>query len=513
MTSSPPRLSAPTLARRLPPAPAGPAAYRGLAGRIAGAVRDGRIGVGVGLPSERSLADALGLSRTTVAAAYALLRSEGWLISRRGSGSRVQIPRPATAGAAGSSEIRTAEPVGGAIFGLRPVTGSVDPDLIDLTVASLPAPAGPLTAALQTAAVELAGHLDTDGYLPFGLPALRAIVAERYTAAGLPTTPEQILITNGAQHSFTLALGELSAPGDRVLVECPTYPVALDAIRAGRRIPTPLPISAIEHADDRAAAGIAPAEAWDLELLDTTLRQSGPRLAYLMPDFQNPTGAVMTAAARERVVAAARRSGTVLVVDESFRDVPFPGEQALPPHAAAFDDGTRVVTIGSVSKSIWGALRIGWVRAAPTLIGRLAAARSLGDMAGPLLEQLVVAAVLADPDAALAEQRGRLAAGCSALLAALADHLPAWLPTRPRGGCSVWVRLPHPIATELARVAPTAGVRIVPGPRFGPDGTMDSYLRLPYTAPPEVLAVATARLAAALELLGSPAAALPGWLA
>jgi DNA-binding transcriptional MocR family regulator len=499
MTATPPRLSASALARRLPPAPPGPAAYRGLAARIAGAVLDGRIGVGVGLPSERALAETVGLSRTTVAAAYTLLRTEGWLVSRRGSGSRVRIPRSESA-----PPLET-----GAIFGLRPAPGPSGADLIDLTVASLPAPAEPLAAAVAVAAAELTGHLDTDGYLPFGLPALRAVVAERYTADGLPTTPDQVLITNGAQHSFTLALGELSAPGDRVLVECPTYPVALDAIRAARRIAAPVPVSAPEHADDRRSAR----ETWDLELLETTFRQTGPRLAYLMPDFQNPTGAVMTADARERVVGAARRSGTVVVVDESFRDVPFPGEATLPPHAASFDDGTRVVTVGSISKSLWGGLRIGWIRAAPALIGRLAAARSLGDMAGPLLDQLVVAAMLADPDQALLEQRRRLARGCAALSAALGQHLPGWVPTRPRGGCSVWVRLPGPIATELARQAPAVGVRVVPGPRFGPDGSMDSYLRLPFTAAPEVLAASAPRLAAAEALVGTPAAALPGWLA
>ena len=69
---------------------------------------------------------------------------------------------------------------------------------------------------------------------------LRDAIAARYAAAGVPTTAEQILVTSGAQHAFTLILGELSAPGDRVLIECPTYPVALDALRAGRRVPAPV---------------------------------------------------------------------------------------------------------------------------------------------------------------------------------------------------------------------------------------------------------------------------------
>ena len=112
--------------------------------------------------------------------------------------------------------------------------------VIDLTTACLPAPAEPLMAAVAAAAAELPKYLAADGYRPFGLPVLREIIAERYTAIGVPTTAEQILVTSGAQHAFTLILGELSAPGDRVLIECPTYPVALDALRARRRVPAPV---------------------------------------------------------------------------------------------------------------------------------------------------------------------------------------------------------------------------------------------------------------------------------
>ena len=217
---------------------------------------------------------------------------------------------------------------------------------------------------------------------------------------------------------------------------------------------------------------------------------------------------------RESMVAAARGARTLLLADESFRDVPFPGTGPLPPPMAAFDDGTRVLSLGSVSKSFWGGLRVGWIRAAPALVQRLAAARALGDMSGPVLDQLVVASLLSDAGSALDLQRQRLASGAATLQSALAAHLPEWKPTHPQGGTSLWVRLPGPFATDLALLAPDAGVRIAPGPRFGPDGTMESYLRLPFGVGAELLVEAVTRLAGIAEQAALGArSSLPGWLA
>lgn len=484
------RIAAAGLARRLGTDCGDGPAYRRLAGQIRTAALDGRLTNGVGLPSERELAVAIKVSRTTVAAAYQQLRDDGWLSSRRGSGSRLTIPREQA-------------PWQTAIFG-RPESGLGRLAMIDLSVASLPAPAEPLRRAVAAAVVELDHYLAGDGYFPFGLPMLRDVVAQRYTAAGVPTSSEQILITSGAQHALSLALGALSSPGDRVLIECPSYPVALDAIRAAHRVPTPLPLT------DENAGG-----AWDLDLITAILRQSAPRLGYLIPDFQNPTGALMPAADRQLVVDLAGRTGTTLLIDESFRDVPFHGANTLPPPMAAFGDAAAVLGIGSVSKGFWGGLRVGWVRAAPAIVERLAVARSLGDMAGAVLDQLTVGHLLAAPEPALREQTSRLTAGAAAVLAALTEHLPNWTPTRPDGGSSLWITLPGPYATELARLAPTAGVRIVPGPRFGPDGTMESHLRLPFTAPPAQLVEAVRRLAAidGQAASGTAASSLPGWLA
>lgn len=516
------RVSAATLAKRLGPPTQDQQqpAYKALADGVRAAVLDGRLAVGTGLPSERELATTLSLSRTTVGAAYALLREQGWLDSRRGSGSRLRLPDSARSsdrsGGAAARPANGRTPFGpGGIFGWQESSGWQDgsPDgsamgIIDLTTASLPAPAEPLAAAVSAAAEQLSGYLAGDGYRPFGLPVLRDAIAARYTAAGVPTTAEQILVTSGAQHAFSLILGELSAPGDRVLIECPTYPVALDALRAHGRVPAPVGMAE--------PSGLAVHDSgWDIDLFTATLRQTAPRLGYLIPDFHNPTGALMDVATREALVAAARSSRTLLLADESFRDVPFPGSDPLPPPMATFDGGgTRVLSLGSVSKAFWGGLRVGWIRAAPPLVQRLATARALGDMAGPVLDQLVVTELLSNPEPALALQRSRLATGAAALQAALAAELPDWQPSQPQGGASLWVRLPGPFATDLALLAPTVGVRIAPGPRFGPDGTMESYLRLPFTGSPDRLAAAVTRLAAiAGQAAAGARSSLPGWLA
>ena len=440
--------------------------YRELARRIRDALLDGRLAVHTQLPSERALADALQLSRTTVTAAYALLRQEGWLASRRGSGSVLQ-PAPGVPNGSWAS--------------MWPPSGDDAP--INLTTASLPAPADHVELAVRAAVDDLGRYFGHDGYEPLGIPALRESIAQRYTAEGLPTTPEEILVTNGGQHAWTIVLTELSGPGDRVLLECPTYPLALEAVRSGRRIPVPV--------------GLRPAasQPWDLELMTSAMVQSAPRLAYLIPDFHNPTGAVMSAAARSELIGSATRTATVLVVDETLRDVGFDDTRPVPAHAASFDRARRVITIGSMSKSFWGGLRIGWLRANRSLVERLAAVRSLQDMAGSVLDQLVANRLLTEHPGALDVQRARLRAGSRALHDALAEELPHWRPTHPSGGASLWVELPGPYATELARLAPAAGVAIVPGPRFGPDGTMESYLRLPFTMPPDALRVAVHRLA------------------
>jgi DNA-binding transcriptional MocR family regulator len=269
-------------------------------------------------------------------------------------------------------------------------------------------------------------------------------------------------------------------PGANVLVESPTYPNALAAL-AGRR-------ARISTSGLDATAG------WDGEMLLGSLRQIRPRLAYVVPEFHNPTGHLMDAGLRERLVAAAHATGTELVVDESYVDLPLNGGE-MPPPVAVFDRHSRVVSIGGMSKAYWGGLRIGWVRASAPLVQRLAALRVGVDMASPVLEQLVAVHLLAEAADIVAARRAQLLFRRDALAGALAEMLPEWRYFLPSGGVTLWAELDGPISSALARAAEDVGVRLAPGPRFGLDGTLERFIRLPFTLPADDLVEAVRRIA------------------
>ncbi|GIG72456.1 PLP-dependent aminotransferase family protein [Planosporangium flavigriseum] len=445
---------------------AGGPEYARLAAAVRGLLTDGRLALGVRLPAERELAQALGLSRTTVTAAYRTLRESGHLTSRRGAGSWTALPSGHRVGTSG-------------LWG--PIE---DDDTIDLGQAALPAPPE-LTAAVAAAAEDLPPYLTGAGYHPMGLAVLREAVAREYTERGLPTLPDQIMITAGVSHALDLVLRLLVAPGQRVLLEAPTYPNALTAVVASRA----------------RVIGYALGDAgWDSDLLLSTVRDARARLAYLIPDFHNPTGHLMETALRERLPAAAHAVGTDVVVDESFADLRLDGPE-LPPAVATFDRAARVLTIGGMSKPYWGGLRIGWVRAATSVTARLAAARVAVDMSSPVLDQLVGAHLLGARQQVVAARRAELTARRDTLVAALRAHLPEWRFVVPHGGLSLWVELDAPVSSALARAVEELGVRVAAGPRFGADGTMERFLRLPYTLPEADLVEAVRRLAQARESL------------
>jgi DNA-binding transcriptional MocR family regulator len=466
-------VTAPQLARLLGGRTGPGPAYAALAAGLRMLVLDGRLALETRVPAERQLAEALGVSRTTVAAAYEQLRSAGYLRSRRGAGSWTALPAD-----------RRRDPAD-APFAPVGAVGPAGQGLLDLAQATLPAPAGALHQAATAALAELPRHLPTHGYDPFGLAELREVVAERYTARGLPTGPDEILVTNGAQHAFMLALRLFAGPGDRVLVEHPTYPHALDLVRrhGGRLVPV----------------GVD-AQGWDLDLLRAAVRQSAPTLAYLIPDFHNPTGQLLLARGRQELAELARATGTPLGVDETLAELGL--DEGLdgggaPPPVAAYGRGAQILSVGSVSKTFWGGLRIGWIRAAPELVRRLVALRATLDMGSPVLEQLVSAELLRGADDVLVPRRAELRARRDRFVDALGAALPEWRVNRPAGGLSLWAELDAPVSTALVYAAEAHGVRLAAGPRFGVDGAFERFLRLPFTQPAEVLLDTVARLRAA----------------
>ena len=434
--------------------------YAALCDSITALILDGRIAVETRLPSERELAAALQISRATVTAAYDALRGTGFLASRTGSGSFATVPagsRPRTSLARWSSQ------------------GEAE-NVIDLSCATLSAPPGVLQSVVVDAAAALPLYAETDGYDPGGLPVLREEIAERFRGRGVPTTADQIFVTNGALHGLDLLMRLLIGPGDRILTELPSYPGTLDAARrvGARTVPVPM-----------AATG-----GWDVAAMVAALRQTAPRLAMLIPDFHNPTGALVDDESRRAVLRGAKQAGTTVIVDESFVELGF----VDPATPCAAIDGS-VVTVGSLSKPFWGGLRIGWIRGSVELVQRLAVLRASIDLGGAVLDQLVAAQVLPILDSLMPARLDALRAQRDALLTALATHLPEWSIAQPQGGLSLWAELDAPMSTPLTLLAAPAGVRVVPGSRFGVDGTLERFLRIPFGLPADILEEAVRRLA------------------
>jgi DNA-binding transcriptional MocR family regulator len=454
-------VSARSIVAMLGPAEAGVPAYQSLAERLRRLVADGRILRGTRLPSERELTAALGVSRTTVTRAYEVLREAGYLVSRRGSGSVASVPggRPATGGP------------------LR--TGDERDGWLDLTCAA-PAALPGTAEAYEAAARELPRHLTSTGYDPYGLPELRAAIADRFTARGLPTSPEQVMVTSGSLAALGIVTRAYLGPGDRVLMESPTYPNAIAALRRSGVRPVGLPLEA---------------DGWDVEALEIALRQSAPRAAYLVPDFQNPTGRQMPERTREQVGAALRRARTLPVVDETVAEIALDAEPLRP--LAAQDP--RAVTVGGANKLFWGGLRLGWLRAPLDQLEPLLEARLTLDLGTPLLEQLVLLRLLAELDTALPARLAALRASREALVGALRERLPDWRFALPPGGLCLWCELPAPRSSALVAAAAQEGVLLAPGGQFGVDGGLESFVRVPYTLPPDQLVEAVSLLAVAWD--------------
>ncbi|TFC18334.1 PLP-dependent aminotransferase family protein [Cryobacterium glucosi] len=472
------QLSARALESKLGEWRTGGSAYRGLADRIRLLALDGRLTAGTRLPAERELGVRLGLSRTTVTAAYRELRAAGLLSSVRGSGSVVRLPGSGTGSGAGS----------GAAAGPGPGSASGDSGVLDLSKATMSALGG-LADVAARAAEDLSRHLNGPGFDPVGIPELRAAIAERYRVRGLPTDPDQIMVTIGAQHAISLLARVFVSRGDRVLIEQPSYPHAVEALSAaGARL---VPVSVTARAGDGSSG-------WDEPALLQALRGSNPVLGYLMPDFHNPTGQTMPAEQRTRVIEAAARQGTVLIADETMGELsidrtddfmPFaayaqgePGNAGMNGYGSGSGAGVpaTVVTVGSVGKTIWGGLRIGWIRAEPALIRRLVAARTATDMGTPILEQLIVTRMLPEMPAILERRSRELRAGRDHLEALLAARFPEWTVPHVDGGLTAWVNLGRPVSSQLALAARNHGLLVPAGPRFGVDGAFERFLRVPF---------------------------------
>ncbi|MGY1747375.1 aminotransferase-like domain-containing protein [Blastococcus sp. SYSU D00695] len=398
--------------------------------------------------------------------------------------SAVVPPRPAPALAARLRGVASSP--------VRELLALLDRPQVISFAGGLPAPelfdADGLRAAFATA---LAGDRARRSlqYAPTeGDPQLRALVAERMTARGLPTAAGDLLVTTGSQQALTLVATALLDPGAVVAVEEPTYLAALQCFQlAGARV---VPVGSDEH-------GVDP------DALAEVVERERPALLYLVPTFANPTGRTLPAQRRAAVAEIAARAGLWVVEDDPYGELRYRGtpERPLAAEPAGED---RVLYLGSFSKIAAPGLRIGWLRAPASLLPALTVAKQAADLHTSTVDQAAAAAWLAatDVEAHVARLCAAYVERRDAMIAAMPATLPdgsAW--SDPDGGMFTWVRLPGDVDTaELLPRAVAADVAFVPGAPFFA-GTPDrATLRMSFTTnTPEQIAEGMARLAGVLR--------------
>ena len=441
----------------------------------------GDVVLGTVLPAERSLARSLAVSRSTVVAAYERLKREGWLDSRRGSGTWVRRPDPSPERVDAVSTGRLFLSADGQVG--RPEIGrpNLPPDTIDLSVAALPATSALRRLIEQPHGSGLDEVLAQHGYLPHGLSALRRIVSERLATRGLATDPDHVVITTGSHQAISLIARQTVQAGDSVVIESPTFPGALDIFRrfGARAIPLPL--------DEHGAR---------TDLLEDLVLRSGARLVYLSPDFHNPTGTVLPLERRQQVARIAQRTGIIVIEDQTMAELDLDGG-GLPPSIGSLAPDATVMTVGSTAKLMWAGLRTGWVHVPADWIVRMLATKTVADLGSALLDQLLSIRLLEQVDAIRTERVNELRPRRDALVDALHTRLPDWTFKVPAGGLSLWAHLPSGNAEEFAELALEHRVAVIPGPALSVDDGNRRALRMAYVEPEDRLVTAVDRLAAA----------------
>jgi DNA-binding transcriptional MocR family regulator len=427
--------------------------YLRLAEAMTDLIRSNTLPDGTILPSQRSLAEALGIARGTVTRVYETLAAKDLIEARQGTGSRIRS--------------RGATPVLGDAR-LNTYAGHHGTE-IDLTSGALPGLPAVADAFARLDHEQLAAEVATDGYHPKGTQLLRTAVADRYTREGLPTEPAQILITSGAQHAVWLIAHALVSRGDEVLVEEPTYRGALEAFR---------------HAGAQLVSVPMRENGLDLAHLRRRLQHRPPRLLYCQPSVHNPTGIALTRLRHRQLADLAAEFRVTVVDDRSFADLAL--EEVPPPLPGA-------MLVGTASKLFWGGLRVGWVRTTPELVDRLVGLRRAADLATPVAEQLVTADLLANSDEARTTRAEHLRSCMTATEAVLRARRPDWSWQTPAGGTGLWIDT-GANAVTLVEHARRQGVRLVAGPAFSAFNGFAQHVRIPFWHPLPTLAEALDRI-------------------
>jgi DNA-binding transcriptional MocR family regulator len=430
-------------------------------------IERGDLSIGSRLPAERILAERLGLSRVTVVRALDHLRADGVLETRRGSGTLV---RPLD---------RLLDPVAPAstFSAGDPNAGDPNPSpLLDLRFATTAAPHDVAEICAQLVTGGLPHAMGGDGPPPGGSLELRTALAERLTTEGVPTEPGQLTLTVGAAAGLNAALAGLDLGPGVAITESPTYPAAFDLLRRHR-------LDVVGW-----AAGV-----WDTDQLAHLCRRYKPKVIYLQADNHNPTGLSLPADRRAAVVEIARRYDAALISDETLRPLWLSnGDQPDP-----LSRYPRTVSVGSLSKTVWGGLRVGWVRTGRQLRRRINTSAHLSITSPSALDDLLAQAILDRLDRVIARRKARLRTNLAALEAGLKTLDGVAWPS-PTGGMTLWLELTELRSRKVLGTARELGLLLGAGDLFTPDGADRRHIRIPFTAPPDTLGLVVARLGQAL---------------
>ena len=337
----------------------------------------------------------------------------------------------------------------------------------------------------------------TEGYKP-----LREMIVRHTSRYGLEVTPENILITSGSQQALDLLGKILINPGDRILVESPTYLGALQAWAAYGAEYVTVPMDENGMMTD---------------VLEEALR-SGPKFIYVLPNFQNPTGVTLSLERRHRVIELADRYGVPIVEDDPYGQLRYEGEHL--PSIVVLDSqirdsgdrcyGGNVIYLSTFSKTLSPGLRLAWVVAPPEVIRKLVNAKQGADLHTATFNQLVAYEVAR---AGFLDQHIKLIRKVygerrDVMLGAMDAYFPPGVEwTHPEGGLFLWGTLPEDLsAADVLKQAIEQKVAFVPGAPFHTSGGGHNTMRINFSnATPEKIREGIARLGRVIyEKMGQP---------
>jgi GntR family transcriptional regulator/MocR family aminotransferase len=464
------------------------------------AILDGRLRGGARIPSSRTLASQLGVSRLTVVTAFEQLTAEGYLEGRVGSGTRVACVLPAErfrGQGLGARSVARPTRVGKLPLSRRGTTiAGFSPRREAQQGAPRPFRLGPALDAFPYAEwvrlsavcrrrfrAELLGYGEPAGYRPLR----EAIAAYLGPARGLHCQPDNVIVVSGAQQAFGLALRLISDPGDTVWIEDPGYPGTRGAALAAGTRPRAVRV-------DEEGLALDPALA----------REPAPRLVFITPSHQFPLGMTMSLSRRLALLRWAAASGAILVEDDYGNEYRYTGR----PLSAlqGLDTADRVIYVGSFGKVLFPALRLAYVVVPTHLVDAFIAAKGVLDSHAPVLEQATLAEFMAQGGFArhLARMRSLYGERQSALMESVRRRLHGLLTVRPPvTGMHLVGWLPRGVDDRAAaRAAAEAQIEAMPLSAFrvqhpGPPGLVLGFA----SSPTSVIETATHRLAQVLEAL------------